>query len=665
MSERSKNWLMPTEQNLDKERTDRLNKRVERVFDFFQKNRNNPEKLINLFLKINHSREHFEEENREKIDQQKESLQTWIDGIREEFEEEYKNKPEYIYLATVFLQSTLFTEKGDFAKRGPNSFALFPQYLSGVFKDSAEEFFNSRKRENKELKLITPNEIETFRKIYSKKYNKHWEKLDKNIPEIPQNPQWLEFENCSEEELNKMMELSANTPAGWCTGNRGTAIDYTTNGGKRLVLVGDHEDKQLAYAVIRIRNNRIAEIRGRLMGQQMPQGAIDLVTEKLEELKNDGITGVKEYVQKLKGLDEFLIIEKLFADRQEDESFQPKDDKEIENKLKAIIDNPKNTNQVILKYVFGLKSPQGVGYGEVDQKVLKKVREVALRLWQEDDKIRSKSTNYINQYLGKSYQPDEIVLPGQELNEKIRVILGDYTFKEEDRKYLKNIEIIVGNVEFRHICNINFLSLRTIYGNANFENVFNLDFPSLTEIDGKVQLWRVENVRFSLLKKINRELNLQGGVGNVSFPSLIETNGHVWIEGGIGVRNINLASLIKVNGKLWLNNANNINLQSFTRAGVFTFVSNTENVIFKNPDINIIGEYSNSDDNETIKKKIDFKMQIVDLILLVNDLRFEGNDLTEQQKIIFNNLIGDNGLGVEYSEENQRKLEGLMKELKK
>ena len=42
----------------------------------------------------------------------------------------------------------------------------------------------------------------------------------------------------------------------------------------------------------------------------------------------------------------------------------------------------------------------------------------------------------------------------------------------------------------------------------------------------------------------------------------------------------------------------------------------------------------------------------------------EGNDLTEQQEIIFDELVGKDQLGVEYSEENQKKLEGLIKELK-
>ncbi len=642
MTEKAKSWLMSTKQNLNKEKTDRLNRRVERVFDFFEKNKDNPNKLINLFLRINHSKEHFEDKNQEKINRQKESLQTWIDGIREEFEEEYKNKPEYIYLATVFLQTTLFTEKGDFVKRGSNSFALFPQYLSGVFKDSAEEFFKNReKKEKEELKSITPNEIETFRKIYSKKYNEHWEKLDKNVPEIPQNPQWLEFENCSEEELNQMMELSANTPAGWCTSNRSTAIDYTTNGGKRWVLIGDYEDKQIAYAVIRIKNNQIAEVRGRLRGQQMPQGAIDLVVKKLEELKNNNTTGAREYVQKLKELDEFLIIEKLFADRREDESFQPKDDEEIENKLKAIINNSQNANQVILKYVFGLKFPQGVGYGEIDQEVLKKVREIALKLWQEDNKIKSKSINYINQYLGKSYQPDEIVLPGQELNENSRIILGDYTFKEEDRKYLKNIEFIGGDADFTGACNVDLSSLTKIDGNARFENTKNVNLSSLVEINSDAKFYDVENVNLSSLTKINGEAYFVG-IQNINLSSLREIGNDAIFS---VVQDINLSSLTKISGEVW-----------------FNFI---QNIIFGDNKPDKIGEVINSDDDETVKKKIDFKMQIVDLILLVNDLEFAGNTLTEQQKIIFNNLIGDNGLGVEYSEENQRKLKGLMKELKK
>ena len=147
---------------------------------------------------------------------------------------------------------------------------------------------------------------------------------------------------------------------------------------------------------------------------------------------------------------------------------------------------------------------------------------------------------------------------------------------------------------------------------------------------------------------------------NINLSSLTEIDGDAVFD---NTQNINLTSLTKIGGDAYFTFAENINLVSLSEVEGGTSFKKAKNIIFGDNKPDKIKEIANKDDDETIKKKIDFKMRIMDLILLVNELRFEENDLTEQQKIVFDELVGEDQLGVEYSEENQKKLEGLMEEL--
>jgi len=485
-------------------------------------------RLTDLLIRsIYTGEQHTQKSETEHYKAQRQGLKDILTALGEEIKED-EFTPYELRLFISFVISTFRTQEGAMQQRNINTTSLFPSYLSAVVHDALDEYF--RVHQDKKEAPLTRKDIQDFRKIYQTKLNEHYENLEKGIPETPQRltngkSKWLvvnehNFQNIKEdgkpefdsyeEAVAYMAERSRNIPASWCTGagqkhtyTRGSNTMHILRGAcKTKVKDGQYKDDEAFYVAIRVENNRIAEVRGRLANQNISSGAIEDAVAYLKELKEQGVQGCDEHINKLLNLTTWFAIEETFGIRQENETYKAKDKQAIRAKLKELFSKTNLKGEKLqehietLRYLFILKRPRGTGYTNIDTTVrdaaLDEIREIFTE--HDDQKLSNNILKIIKLYLKDDFDIPEkekikakhIAIPDEngyvKFTKHTKVILGNYTYKKGkgDEKYLENITI-TGNAYFNSLTTARDITFpKRINGNlnlGNLENAANLKLP--------------------------------------------------------------------------------------------------------------------------------------------------------------------------------------------
>ncbi len=543
------------------------------------------EKLRNIFLRLllknkpemfqrikseekykNLSEEDFELEYQKRLEIQKDSINRWINYIKNDFDD-INSRFDSKFILMVFQALSKMRPQGEnqemgkikFGKRNKGSWARFPRFNAGSLAKSFDEYNQSKNSK----KNYTPDD---FKKDYTKFINISDLATAKEVGELPIKYEWKVFEHSEDEKnlksIEYLQELSLETPGNWCTEGKSTAEDYTKDSGKMYVLVAKvgSKNKEVAFAAIRIKNNKISEVRGRNSGQNMPLSAGKVVGEKLRELQDSGVTGTEKEIQKVEGLKITMdLAEKILKQKDNfnplslsDENFkiftkikpllrgfgqEGEEDEELEKSIKIILaSQEKFLNSKNKKFNPNI-------FNQIRQKALKYIKK---------DNYFFKNLENKNSLKAKNMAYSE-----EDITENTKIFMGNLDYSKvpkEKQKNLKNLEIITGNADFKNAKNLDLSSLKYIGLDMNFEETQNIDLSSLKKIGGDGNFWNSKNINLNSLKKI------------IGYGNFIDT------------KNIKLVHLEEVGGDLSFANVKNLDLSSLKKIGKSAYFMNTQNI---------------------------------------------------------------------------------------
>ena len=632
----------------------------EKLFELFSNASKDPsqedspdklEKLFTVFVRSLHTLESFKKEDG-RIKEQYNTLENWYEQMKEEYDdelqaieantvtEEEKNKEietlNTRYANKLFIAMTLLaesTKKQDDAtvllQRRRGQHALLLSYNAHVFASLTEEIV----KETTLSGFTDAQEYQDFaqkvKEIYTNELKAYFDAIAKTMPEVPQEVEgtedftyrdghWLVITDSDKEHYDKYLQelvrLSQSTPAGWCTG-AGMERPYTTNGQQMHILCGrnpENPKQPFAYAAIRLVPNGekfiIAEVRGHLPGQHMSLGTIQKTIEYLKTLTEVKVLqeSINKKIQKLESLSPWLTLEAIFSQKHSDGTVRryketqepiPLEPKDIP---KALLDFFKSADAEQFEYFFGIKKPNGAGYGDVNRSVLDKVLNVwrAMRdsgfetfnkvypgMFTKEEQyqkakgnILSASANKIKDvYLGgenikQAHKTICFANKGERPTKETRIIIGDYKYKEGDD--LSNVIRITGDADFGGAQNITLPALREVGKDAFFTNAKNITLPKLERIGWYADFASAQNITLPALERIGGNANFIDAQ-NITLPALEGIGGYGYFA---SAQNITLPALERIGRDADFGGAQNITLPVLERIGGYANFISAQNI---------------------------------------------------------------------------------------
>ena len=256
------------------------------------KKENIPESYIEYLDKVQfdqygiHMNESQKEEQKDLIiENQKESLNEWLDYFTSEDAKFYPTWAKYWAFQGMLTIGNYDTNKGIYNKRSKTTIAPFPELDREVLSKSIDlviKEINKEEIDDKHLEQLVKNG--NFFKLYTIQLK---DKRENNFGEGTKG-EWIKYEQGDNyQELYKSLQ-GKNT--GWCTAGEETCKKQVKDGDFYVYYTYDEEGKAtIPRLAIRMEGkNKIAEIRGVANDQNIEPHFEDVIAKKLENFKDAG-----------------------------------------------------------------------------------------------------------------------------------------------------------------------------------------------------------------------------------------------------------------------------------------------------------------------------------------------------------------------------------------
>lgn len=253
-----------------------------------------------------------EKEKETIINEQRKSLDVWIDYFCSEDSNMYPMWFKYYVFQSVVKLGTFNKEKNVFNQRTKDTIAVFPE-LNREAIALMYDYFN--KILNNKNYILSDKELEnlirggSFKKIYAYLIKK-LSLINKLEIESNQGA-WIKYEQWSDHiPLVRSIEGKG---TGWCTVGESTARTQLDNGDFYVYYTYDSEGKPtIPRIAIRMEGKNIAEIRGIAESQNLEAEMESILEKKLEEFSDKN-----KYQKKVNDMNELTRIYKKFKNNEE------------------------------------------------------------------------------------------------------------------------------------------------------------------------------------------------------------------------------------------------------------------------------------------------------------------------------------------------------------
>lgn len=444
----------------------------------------------------------------EVIENQKRSLDTWLDYFLSEDAKVYPFWAKYWAFQGMLKIGTYDKEKREFKNRSKNTVSPFcdlNREALAMSIDMVTKMLEKETIEEKELEVLV--KTGSFSKIYSYILNKV---LNNNQNIIKRNTgKWVKYNQGSDHvELVRSLQ-GYNT--GWCTAGESTAKSQLEGGDFYVYYTLDEkEEYKVPRIAIRMENNKIGEIRGIAENQNIESEMEEVVEEKLKEFPDK-----EEYYKKVNDMKE---LTKIYKEHQQQEELTKEELTflyEINGKIKGFgyqddprieeIKNERGRKKEDLAYLFDCdKSQIALNKDEIDENTI--YYDGDLNLDDLKDAKTLKFPKYIRGYLSLKglTSAKNLVLPQS-------ISGGLYLNSLIDAKGLVLPESIGGNLDLSGLKDADDLKLpKYINGNLYLNGLTNAKGLVLPQsIGGALNLSSLTSAEgVALPQKIGRNLYL-------------------------------------------------------------------------------------------------------------------------------------------------------------
>ena len=262
------------------------------------------------------------EEKQSIIDNQKKSLEKWLNYLTDE-KTKYPLWQKYWIFQGMLKIGTYDEANETFQNRSKKTTAPFIEINEEVIEQIVkiiDEILNDKKLNNKEIeKLIEKNSFKKLYTILEKNYKKNKLKNLNNTNGI-----WIKYKQNNKEDAIKLSKSLENKNTGWCTAREETAIIQVCgcnvhNGGDFYVYytLDEKNNYTIPRIAIRMKDNNIEEIRGIEESQNLEESMIQILEKKLEEFNDITKEQIKKNIKISNDLKELTKINKKVAKKEE------------------------------------------------------------------------------------------------------------------------------------------------------------------------------------------------------------------------------------------------------------------------------------------------------------------------------------------------------------
>lgn len=306
-----------------------IKKYLERLDKIHKKSLENKNNLLKeLYYKQyvikeeNISKKLTNEEKQSIIDNQKKSLEKWLDFLTKETTK-YPLWQKYWIFQGMLKIGTYDEANETFQNRSKKTTAPFIEINEEVIEQIVkiiDEILNDKKLNNKEIeKLIEKNSFKKLYTILEKNYKKNKLKNLNNTNGI-----WIKYKQKNKEDAIKLSKSLENKNTGWCTAREETAIIQVCgcnvhNGGDFYVYytLDEKNNYTIPRIAIRMKDNNIEEIRGIEESQNLEESMIQILEKKLEEFNDISKEQIEKNIKIINDLKELTKINKKVAKKEE------------------------------------------------------------------------------------------------------------------------------------------------------------------------------------------------------------------------------------------------------------------------------------------------------------------------------------------------------------
>ena len=262
------------------------------------------------------------EEKQSIIDNQKKSLEKWLNYLTDE-KTKYPLWQKYWIFQGMLKIGTYDEANETFQNRSKKTTAPFIEINEEVIEQIVkiiDEILNDKKLNNKEIeKLIEKNSFKKLYTILEKNYKKNKLKNLNNTNGI-----WIKYKQKNKEDAIKLSKSLENKNTGWCTAREETAIIQVCgcnvhNGGDFYVYytLDEKNNYTIPRIAIRMKDNNIEEIRGIEESQNLEESMIQILEKKLEEFNDISKEQIEKNIKIINDLKELTKINKKVAKKEE------------------------------------------------------------------------------------------------------------------------------------------------------------------------------------------------------------------------------------------------------------------------------------------------------------------------------------------------------------
>ena len=461
-----------------------------------------PEKYIEFLDKNNFNQTGYHLKEWEKtehkkliIEDQKKSLDTWIDYLTSEYTRFYPWWAKYWAFQGMLTIGAYNNEKESYGTRNDKTVAPFIELNQEVLSKSIDLIVKNINNEKIDESLKQIIDSKSFPKIYIELLKQHTKEKEtmKETEGI-----WIKYEQGPN--YKPLLESLQGHNTGWCTAGAGMC--------EKQVMEGDFyvyytKDEQGEYKVPRLAirmdgKYRIGEIRGIADGQNVESHLEDVLDKKLEEFSDK-----ESYKRRI---NDSKILTYVYTKHQYKKELTKDDLKfiyEIEREIEGF-GHRKDPRIEEIKSQRNMKKDMSFIYG-IEEK------EIAL------NKGELEKGENIKAFVGDLYY--------EKVTDAREVKIPKYVFGNLDlsnltnAKGLENLELIKGNASFNSLIDSESLeNLQTIEGVACFTNLMSAKgLKSLKKIG--------DNANFENLKNAEGLENLEVIEGDARFESLLTARG--------------------------------------------------------------------------------------------------------------------------------------------
>lgn len=455
------------------------------------------------------------------INNQKSSLDIWLDYFLSEDARVYPFWVKYWAFQGMLKLGTYNKEKGTFNKRTKHTiepFADLNREALAMSIDMMIKLINKEEIDDKELENLV--KIGSFQKIYTYILTKLL-KDNKNITKRNIG-KWIKYDQGSDHMPLVNSLQGYNT--GWCTAGESTAKTQLQSGDFYVYYTLDEIDEyKVPRIAIRMEHGKIAEIRGIANDQNLESEMECVVEEKIKDFPDK-----EEYYKKVSDMKLLTQIYKRQKEKQELTKEELRFLYEIDGKIK------------------------GFGYGD-DPRV------------EEIIKIRDSIKKDISYVL--DCREDQVALEKNQLTNETIYYKGDIDLSESKSIEGLNLpQYIIGSLDLGGLVNVDKLVLpKKIEGSLDLGGLKSAEELILPEIiKGSLDL--------GCLKNINK----------IIFPK--EVSGDLWLDSLTQLNDVALPDLIRFELFLSsLESAENLTLPSKCGTAIINRLSNMEGLILPYP----------------------------------------------------------------------------------